>query len=124
MRKQLLYRWGVAFWLLALSFPYAGAQIPDTGIVHFPHWTLDPSLLDLTRLPRRPDTLLIGEYVIAVERYDSLGTFHRASQTFSGVSGIGRILFPAGRRWCFRPLHRPTFLSAGLTCRWRLFSFR
>ena len=104
MRKQLPRQWHIVVWLLALTFQCATGQIPDTGIIRFPHWTIDLNLLDITRLPRRPDTLLIGEYVIAVERYDSLGTYIPSTRTFSGVSGIGRVLFS-----CRPPILFPHF---------------
>lgn len=41
----------------------------------------------------RPDTLLMGDFIIVVEKYDNLGTYYSHANRFSGLTGIGRIKF-------------------------------
>lgn len=82
-------------WLL-LCAANLQAQLPDTGIIVFPNWRQFPNINILLQ-PKRPDTILMGEFVIVVERYDSLGRFVRVPRSFENLSGIGRVLFDCQR---------------------------
>lgn len=72
--------------------PNLQAQIPDTGVIVFPNWHNLHHIKDLLK-PKRPDTILIGDFVMVVERYDSLGRYVRAQRRFENLSGVGRVLF-------------------------------
>ncbi len=115
MRKQSQLRWKLGGWLFALLLQGVNGQIPDTGIVQLPPWRFVDLNIIKTPLPHRPDTLLIGEYVIAVERYDTAGPFAPAAGLYSKVSGIGRVVFSCRPPVTFPPFPPgDVFLSGGV----------
>jgi hypothetical protein len=107
MVKQSKTRLLSALGLLLFALQIAVGQGLDTSIFSVPSTVLEVSPVVVSR-PAPPDTLLMGEFVIIVERYDSVGRFSRPERSFSGLRGIGRVLFSC------QPRYFPPFWPGGV----------
>lgn len=98
----LLTRFPVLLWvgLLAISLfqTKSFAQRNDTLIFN-PNIKFQDVIGDRILLRQNyPDTLLIGDFTIIVERYTSNATWEPRTRTYTGLSGYGRVKFSCQKR--------------------------